>query len=58
MEVFLDTAAVAARYGLSIRTIRRMVDRGEFVRPRRMGRLLRWKLDELVAWESFSKGLK
>ena len=43
---------LARRYGLSEKTIRRMMDRGELPPARRFGRLFRWDPAVIEAWEA------
>jgi excisionase family DNA binding protein len=47
---------VARWLNCSWRHVRRMADRGELPRPRRIGRLLRWDSLELEAWATSRKG--
>ena len=49
---FLDVKDCAGRYGLSPRTWWRLVDSGRAPQPTRFGRLVRWSLSALEAWES------
>jgi excisionase family DNA binding protein len=49
--VYLDVVAAARRYGISARHLYRMIQRGEFPAPRRLGRLNRWALSDLLRWE-------
>lgn len=47
----IDADACASRYGISKRHWLRMVDRGAAVAPIRLGRLVRWSIASLEAWE-------
>ena len=49
--VAIDADACASRYGISKRHWLRLVDRGAAVAPLRLGRLVRWSLESLSAWE-------
>ncbi|HEX4128496.1 MAG TPA: hypothetical protein VHZ24_00535 [Pirellulales bacterium] len=52
-QVFLAIEATALRYGVSKRTIRRWWQAGAMPAPVRFaGRLMRWNLAELLAWEA------
>lgn len=50
-ERYCDAADCAARYGFSRRHWLRLVDRGRAPQPTRFGRLCRWSLTTLEAWE-------
>ena len=50
--VAIDADACASRYGISKRHWLRLVDRGAAVAPLRLGRLVRWSLESLSAWEA------
>lgn len=50
-ERYCDVADCAARYGFSQRHWLRLVDRGRAPQPTRFGRLCRWSLTALDAWE-------
>ena len=54
-KIMLDVREVSFRYLLSERTIYRRVQDGLFPKPRKLGSLNRWHIDDLTAWE---KGLK
>ena len=49
---FLDAKAAARRYGISDRHWIRLVSAGKAPVPTRFGRLVRWNVEELKAWES------
>jgi excisionase family DNA binding protein len=46
----LDVRAVAALLGCSARHIYRLADAGRMPAPRRLGSLVRWSREELLAW--------
>jgi predicted DNA-binding transcriptional regulator AlpA len=48
---FLTTQETALRYRICEVTLRRWIFEGEFPRPVRAGRLFRFRLCDLVAWE-------
>lgn len=48
----LDTKQVAEMLRVSIKTVRRKIDSGELPKPRRMGRLLRWRLCDIERYIS------
>ena len=50
--VAIDADACASRYGISKRHWLRLVDRGAAVAPIRLGRLVRWSISSLEAWEA------
>jgi excisionase family DNA binding protein len=45
----LNTQEVAALMGVSIKTIRRMLDAGKLPQIVRIGRLIRWRENDIVA---------
>lgn len=47
----IDAEACAARYGISKRHWLRLVDSGRAIQPIRLGRLVRWSIALLEAWE-------
>lgn len=47
----IDADGCAGRYGISKRHWLRMTDAGKAPRPIRLGRLVRWSLAILAAWE-------
>ena len=47
----VDADACASRYGISKRHWLRLVDSGRAVQPTRFGRLVRWSIASLEAWE-------
>ena len=49
---FLDAQSCADRYGFSVRHWHRLVDSGKAPSPTRFGRLVRWSLKALEAWEA------
>ena len=49
--VAIDADACASRYGISKRHWLRLCDRGAAVAPIRLGRLVRWSIASLEAWE-------
>jgi predicted DNA-binding transcriptional regulator AlpA len=49
---FLDEAGCACRYNISRKSWRRQVDAGLAPRPTRFGRLCRWSIGALEAWEA------
>ena len=48
----IDAKVAAHRLGVSIRTLRRLIDAGNGPRPIRVGRCLRWRSDQHTAWIS------
>lgn len=48
----LDRRALAARWGVSIRSIARLEASGTGPRPFRVGRLVRWTLEEVRRFEA------
>lgn len=46
----LDTPAVAELIGCSTRHVQRLVLAGQIPAPLRIGGLVRWRRDELLAW--------
>jgi predicted DNA-binding transcriptional regulator AlpA len=48
---YLDVQGCSSRYGFSNRHWLRLVDAGKAPPPTRFGRLVRWKIEDLVAWE-------
>jgi predicted DNA-binding transcriptional regulator AlpA len=48
---FLDADACGARYQFSTAHWRRLVDAGRAPQPVRLGRLVRWSIADLEAWE-------
>jgi predicted DNA-binding transcriptional regulator AlpA len=48
---YLDAKACAIRYGFSVRHWLRLVDAGKAPLPVRFGRLTRWSLQAIEAWE-------
>lgn len=48
----VDIAAVPALLGVSVPTVERQHAAGNLPAPRRIGRAIRWQLDELVEWMS------
>lgn len=48
---FLTTAEVSTRYRVNEVTLRRWIADGDFIRPIRVGRLFRFRICDLVAWE-------
>ena len=51
-EIFLDISAVACRYGIGRSTVARLFRKGAFPPPLRIGKVFRWKLADLEAWEA------
>jgi predicted DNA-binding transcriptional regulator AlpA len=49
---YFDAKECAARYGMSWRHWLRLVDSGRAPQPTRFGRLVRWALASLEAWEA------
>lgn len=49
--VAIDVDACASRYGISKRHWLRLVDSGRAIQPIRLGRLVRWNIASLEAWE-------
>lgn len=49
--VAIDADACASRYGISKRHWLRLVDSGRAIQPIRLGRLVRWNIASLEAWE-------
>ncbi len=48
--VLIDAKAVAAMLGCSWRTIYRLADAGKMPRPLKLGRLTRWRRDQVEAF--------
>ncbi len=48
--MLLDIQATSASISLSVRQIERLLSRGAFPRPRRIGRLRRWTPGSLAEW--------
>lgn len=48
--LLLDIKQVAAMLSISEKSIRRLLDAGKFPRPVRIGRLLRWRYKDIVAY--------
>jgi excisionase family DNA binding protein len=46
----INASEAAERLGVSVRTLRRLVDAGHGPAPVRVGRCLRWRLDEVSDW--------
>jgi predicted DNA-binding transcriptional regulator AlpA len=46
----IDTKEASGITRVSIRTLRRLADAGDCPPPIRVGRCLRWRLGDLVAW--------
>lgn len=46
----INAKEAAERLGVSIRTLRRLVDAGNGPTPIRVGRCLRWRLDTVTDW--------
>lgn len=51
LAVAIDADACASRYGISKRHWLRLVDSGRAIQPIRLGRLVRWNIASLEAWE-------
>jgi predicted DNA-binding transcriptional regulator AlpA len=49
---YLDAKDCGTRYGCSWRHWRRLVDSGRAPQPTRFGRLARWSIAKLEAWEA------
>jgi len=49
--VAIDADACASRYGISKRHWLRLVDSGRAIQPIRLGRLVRWNIASLEAWD-------
>jgi predicted DNA-binding transcriptional regulator AlpA len=51
IEILLDVSVVAAAFGISKLTLRRLWKSGQFVPPLRIGRRsLRWRLSDIQNW--------
>ncbi len=50
--LFLDATGCSTRYQFSVRHWHRLVDSGKAPRPTRFGRLVRWRVPDLEAWEA------
>jgi len=48
--MLLDAEALGRQLGLSTRTVRRMDTSGLLPRPVRIGRNVRWRWPEVIAW--------
>ena len=48
----MDVTAVAKLLGCSVRHVYRLADTGRMPMPLRLGRLVRWRRDDLVKWIS------
>ncbi len=46
----LDAKQVAQRLSVSVKTVRRLLDKGELPAPVKIGRLLRWKEADIEAY--------
>lgn len=51
-ERYFDADGCSSRYGFSRRHWLRLVDSGRAPQPTRFGRLCRWPLTRLAAWEA------
>ena len=51
MATHVDADACASRLGISKRHWLRLVDSGGAIQPIRLGRLVRWNIASLEAWE-------
>lgn len=49
-ELLLSAADLARELRVSTKTIRRLDAMGKLPLPVKLGRLLRWRRDELIAW--------
>ena len=52
MERFLTLKEVKSRYGLCASTIYNNIQAGRFPAPFKLGRSSRWRLSELMSWET------
>ncbi|TWT33759.1 Helix-turn-helix domain protein [Posidoniimonas corsicana] len=52
LREFYDVNECAARYAVSPSTWRRLSDTGKAPQPREFGRLRRWRISELDAWDA------
>ena len=51
VPTFLNFNQVSERFGVSIKTLRRMMDAGDFPRPVRVGKSrIAWPEQQLVEW--------
>lgn len=48
--LLVSVRTVAKLLQVSTRTVWRMLSAGELIKPRRIGNIVRWHLDELKAW--------
>jgi len=48
--ITLDVREVADLLGFSSRTVYRLVNRGDFPQPRKIGRLSKWDRNEVTDW--------
>ena len=48
--LLVPVGTVAKLMQVSTRTVWRMLSAQEFIQPRRIGRVVRWHLEELKAW--------
>ena len=48
--LLLDAAALGHELGLSLRTVRRLDQRGELPQPVTIGRAVRWRASEIRDW--------
>lgn len=46
----LDAKQVAATLAVSVRHVRRLADGGDLPRPVRLGKLIRWRRQEIERW--------
>ncbi|MHB1157128.1 MAG: helix-turn-helix transcriptional regulator [Phycisphaerales bacterium] len=49
-QLLIDGRQAAAMFGVSRAHLYRMMDRGAFPKPLRLGGAVRWRVDELRAW--------
>jgi len=50
MDKFLTIKEVMSRVGLSRSMIYKLLEHGEFPRPKKIGRLIRWRESVIEAW--------
>ena len=55
---YLTLNDCSSRFGVSVATLTRLVQRGEFVRPVKLGRQYRFAADDVASWERRQRGVE
>ncbi len=55
---FYSVKELAKHYGITQHTVRKLVKAGRLPTPLRVGRSIRWDLDDITAWEKTAKEVK